>query len=364
MPSRGRFGVVAQARAPRASGDSQALAAPAGNYSYRRRRWPFYLLFALGALAAVAFWAYSPSLPPETLKARYANDKSQFIDIGGARVHVRDQGNPDGIPLVLIHGAGGSLYEWEGWARELGSKVRLISVDLPGHGLTGAWPRNEYTVDAYADFLELLVDRLCLDRFAVAGHSLGGAVAWTFAATRPGRVTQVILVDAAGETRQAAWATRLARLPVVGDIGIYLKPEQWVRRKLGQAYADPSMVTDERVKRAAELQRFPGNREATLLRARTQGPLDPAPLRSLTVPTLILWGARDRWVSVADAFQFLNDIKTARLEIFETLGHNPMEEDPKATATVVAAFLKPIPVELPPERINPPATDQFAGMRN
>jgi len=140
---------------------------------YRRRRWPFRLLLALGALAGVASWAYSPSLPRETLTARYANDKSKFIDIGGVRAHVRDQGNPDGIPLVLIHGAGGSLHVWEGWVGELGSKARLISVDLPGHELTGAWPRDVYTVEAYADFIEALVDALHLDRFVLAGHSLG-----------------------------------------------------------------------------------------------------------------------------------------------------------------------------------------------
>jgi hypothetical protein len=78
--------------------------------AFRRRSWPFCFLFALGALAGVALWAYSPSLPPEMLTARYANDKSKFIDVSGARAHVRDQGNPDGIPVVLIHGAGGSLH--------------------------------------------------------------------------------------------------------------------------------------------------------------------------------------------------------------------------------------------------------------
>ena len=262
-------------------------------YAIRRRHWPFYLLLALATLAGVALWAYSPALPPDMLVARYANDKSEFIDVAGAHAHVRDQGDPDGIPLVLIHGAGGSLHVWEGWVRELGSKARLISVDLPGHGLTGAWPRQEYTVKAYADFIEALVDTLHLDRFVLVGHSLGGGVAWTFAATRPDRVSQIILIDAAGESREPAWPTRLARLPIVGEIGIYFRPERWVRRKLTEAYADPAMVTPERLKRTAELQRFPGNREATLLRARTQEPLDTGPLKRLTVATLILWGARD-----------------------------------------------------------------------
>lgn len=333
------------------------LTAFARRHAHRRRRWPFYLLFALGALGSVVLWAYSPSLPPEMLEARYTNDRSKFIDIGGVRAHVRDEGNPDGIPLVLIHGSGGSLHVWEGWVRELGSKARLISVDLPGHGLTGTWPRNDYSVKAYADFIEMMVDTLNIDRFVLAGHSLGGGVAWTFATTRPGRVSQLILLDAAGEHREAPLPTRLARLPVVGDIGVYFKSEQWVRRKLAEAYADPAMVTAERVKRTAELQRFPGNREASLQRARTQRPLDPMPLRHLSVPTLILWGAQDRWVPVADAFRFQNDIKGAELEIFEKLGHYPMEEDPNTTAAAVAAFLKPIFVR-PAPPAPPPAVPE------
>ncbi len=328
-----------------------------------RRRWPLWLLFAAGVLAGVALWAYSPSLPAETLIARYANDRSKFVDVGGVRAHVRDQGNPDGIPLVLIHGSLGSLHEWEGWVSELGKQARLISVDLPGHGLTGTWPRDDYTVEAYADFIEVLVDALNLDRFALAGHSLGGAVAWSFAATRPDRVSQLILVDSAGYPREGGEAplpTRLARLPVIGDIGIYFKPESAVRRSLADAYADPALATPERTRRAAELQRFPGNREATLQRARTQEPLDPTPLKRLAVPTLILWGAKDRWVPVADAFRFQGDIKGAKLQVFENLGHNPMEEDPKATAAAVAAFLVPIPPRpVPPPPPEPPSTDQM-----
>ena len=57
------------------------------------------------------------------------------------------------------------------------------------------------------------------------------------------------------------------------------------------------------------------------------------------MPTLIIWGAQDRWVPVADAFRLQGDIKGAKLAIFEKPGHNPMEEDPKGTAAAVAAFL-------------------------
>lgn len=328
-----------------------------------RRRWPLWLLFAAAVVAGTTLWAYAPSLPPETLLARYANDRSQFVDVGGVRAHVRDEGDPDGVPIVLIHGSLGSLHAWEGWARELGRHARVISVDLPGHGLTGPWTRDEYTIEAYADFIEVLIDNLHLDKVVVAGHSMGGAVAWAFAATRPDRVARLILVDSSGYPAQEELplTTRLGRVWPLGDMAIYFKPESAVRRSLGDAYADPEMATPERVRRYAELQRFPGNREATLHRVRTQEPLDPAPLKRMDVPTLIVWGAKDRWVPVGNAFRFQNDIKGAKLEIFENLGHNPMEEDPAATAAAVAAFIADVPA---PPRLQPspsPAATEPAG---
>jgi pimeloyl-ACP methyl ester carboxylesterase len=312
------------------------------------------LLFLLGGLSGAFLWAYTPDLPPAVLIARYGQPPSTFIDVGGTRTHVRDEGNPEGMPLLLIHGSLGSLHVWEGWVAELKDRYRLISVDLPGHGLTGAWERGDYSIDAYTDFIEVLADTLQLDRFAIAGHSMGGAVAWSFAATRPERVSHLILVDSAGYPADAGrppLSTQIARLKGLGDIGIYFKPDWLVRRSMEDIYADPAMITPQRLRRFADLQRFPGNRQATLQRARNQDPLDPTPLKRLDVPTLIIWGAHDRWVPIADAFRFQGDIKGARLAIFEKPGHDPMEEDPKGTAAAVAAFL---PTE-PPTPLPPPA---------
>lgn len=327
-----------------------------------RRPWALYLLFALGVLAGVGLWAYRPDLPRDLLVERYANAQSRFVDVGGVRAHVRDEGNPDGMPLLMIHGSLGSLQVWEGWVHELKDRLRLISVDLPGHGLTGPWPRGDYTIDAYADFIEVLADALRLDRFAIAGQSMGGAVAWTFAATRPERVTHLILVDSAGFATGSgtALSTQLAHLGLLSDIGIYFKPDSMVRRALLETYADPAMVTPARLQRYDDLQRFPGNRPATLQRLRTQDPLDPTTLRHLDVPTLIIWGAKDRQLPVSQAYRFQSDIKGAKLAIFSRLGHAPMEEDPRATAAAVAAFLPkdPPPPPTPPAEPPRPSADQ------
>jgi pimeloyl-ACP methyl ester carboxylesterase len=191
---------------------------------------------------------------------------------------------------------------------------------------------------------------------------MGGAVAWTFALTRPERVSQLILVDSSGYPGNAATplTTEVARIRWLGDIAVYFKPETEVRQALLDTYADPAMVTPQRLQRYRDLQRFPGNRAATLQRLRTQEPLDPTQLRHLNVPTLIVWGAKDRQLPVNDAFRFQSDIKDARLSIFGKLGHAPMEEDPKATAAAVADFLpteRPAPPS-PPARPAPPEADQ------
>jgi pimeloyl-ACP methyl ester carboxylesterase len=326
------------------------------------RHLPLVLLLVFGALAGALLWGYTPDLPRDYLVERYGRPPSAFIDVGGTRAHVLDQGKTDAMPLLLIHGSLESLQVWDGWVDALKDRYRLISVDLPGHGLTGPWARGEYTIDAYADFIEVLADTLRLDRFAIAGHSLGGAVAWTFAATRPERVSQLILVDAAAYPSEAkpGWRTRLARASVIGDVGIYFKPEWMVRRALQEVYTNPAMVTPERVRRFAELQRYPGNRKATLQRLRTQEPIDPTPLKRLDVPTLIIWGAQDHWTPVADAFRLQSDIKGAKLALFEKPGHNPMEEDPQGTAAAVSSFL---PAEPPPPIVlpaRPAPTDQVA----
>src|SRR5687767_13972044 len=152
------------------------------------------LLAAVGALAL----AYAPDRPIETLLARWAPPPSAFIEVGGQRVHYRDEGpRDDALPLVLIHGTSASLHTWEGWAGALRGERRVISFDLPGFGLTGPSPRGEYGGAAYARFVLEMLDALKVRRCVLAGNSLGGEVAWRTALAAPQRVERLVLIDAA-----------------------------------------------------------------------------------------------------------------------------------------------------------------------
>ena len=284
---------------------------------------------------------YTPDIPVETLKARYASASSQFIAVDGTTVHVHDEGNRDRPALLLLHGSNASLHVWEPWVRRLGDSFRIVSLDLPGHGLTGPWPRGDYSIAAYAGLVVRIADRLDIPRFAVAGHSMGGAVAWTIAVRQPQRVTRLILVDAAAYPRggTAPLSLRLAQAPVVGEVVAMLKPRWMVARTLRETYADPDKLSDAQVQRHHDLLRREGNRDATLRRLRNAVPLDPAPLKSLDVPTLILWGARDRWASPGDATRLHQDIAGSELVVYDDAGHAPMEEVPDRSAPDVRRFL-------------------------
>ena len=99
---------------------------------------------------------------------------------------------------MLLHGYGDSFTSWEGWVRELAPNYRLISVDFPGHGLTRAPEGTVLAGESLADFVDEFAAQLKLPKFAVAGNSMGGGVAWQLAVRHPERVNALILIDAAG----------------------------------------------------------------------------------------------------------------------------------------------------------------------
>jgi len=133
------------------------------------------------------------------LEAKYDAPVSHYLDTpDGLHIRYRDQG-PRGAPvLLMIHGFSASLEAWSPWAERLSADYRVISLDLPGHGLTRAPASWTPSIDAYADLADDLAGRLGATSYVVIGNSMGGAAAWDDALRHPGHVRGLVLVDAAG----------------------------------------------------------------------------------------------------------------------------------------------------------------------
>ncbi|MDI1340249.1 alpha/beta hydrolase [Polaromonas sp.] len=302
-------------------------------------------LLVVVAVALVATWA--PDQPVEALKPRWAQPPSQFIAIDGMQVHLRDEGpKDDPLPIVLIHGTSASLHTWEGWATALRGQRRVIRFDLPGFALTGPNRQNDYSVDAYVRFVTAVMDQLGVQRFVLAGNSLGGQVAWATAVALPQRVARLVLVDASGYPAESASVApalplgfRIARMPALRVLTQYTLPRSIVEKSVRNVYGDPSKVTPELVDLYRDMTLRAGNRQA-LGRRMDQGYNgNVAGLKALAVPTLILWGGRDRLIPLEFGQRFARDIAGSRLVVFDELGHVPHEEDPARTVAVVKPFL-------------------------
>jgi len=302
------------------------------------------LLLLAGALGA-AFIAWRvPDQPVSALQAKWAPPPSQFIAVRGMQLHLRDEGpRDDPVPIVLLHGTGASLHTWDGWTRELARERRVIRFDLPGFGLTGPSPDGVYSIESYVDTVLALADTLGVQRFIVAGNSLGGYVAWATAVLHPERVDRLILVDAAGypfRSQSIPLAFRIARTPVLNVLMRDVLPRSIVAASLRNVYGDPTRVTPTLVDRYFDLATRAGNRAALVARfdQTTPGSLAER-VPEIRVPTLILWGGKDRLIPLEFGARFARDIQGSRLVVFDTLGHVPHEEDPARTVAAVLPFI-------------------------
>jgi pimeloyl-ACP methyl ester carboxylesterase len=293
--------------------------------------------------------ARAPDRPVDTLTARWAPVPSTFIEVKGMMVHLRDEGpHDDQVPIVLIHGTSASLHTWEGWVAALKGRRRVISFDLPGFGMTGPftgqhYDHDDYRGDALARFTLDLLDELHIQRAILAGNSLGGEVAWRVASLAPARVDKLVLVDAAGYDfvpEDMPVGFRIARMPVLSAMSEWFLPRGFVEDSVRSVYGDPTKVTGPLVDRYFELTLREGNRHALRLRMQQLDMgKDSVRIAGLKLPTLVLWGGRDRLIPPPNGQRFARDIPGSRLVVFPELGHVPHEEDPSRTVEVVKEFI-------------------------
>ena len=290
-------------------------------------------------------------LPAEEVNKKYLTPQSQWLEVEGVNVHLRILG--EGEPVFLLHGSFSSLHTWNSWQLEMSPYFTTISLDLPGHGLTGPDKLKRYSTKDYSQLVLKLAEKLNLPRFHLAGNSMGGAVALQIASENPGKVLSLNLIDAAGAPRReirtldslqkptrggGAWIFSIASNPVFSKILLKCTPKFLFAMNMKEVYGDKSKVSDEVVTRYYELMRREGNRQATIDRL-TSARGSTINFEKLTMPTLIIWGAKDSWIPVSQAKILEKSIPGSSLEIFEEAGHVPMEEFPTETVAHYLSFL-------------------------
>jgi pimeloyl-ACP methyl ester carboxylesterase len=284
-------------------------------------------------------------LPLVQLKEKYAQSPSSFVPIDNMDVHYRDEGNlTDTLPIVLIHGTAASLHTFDDWTDELKNDYRVVRMDLPAFGLTGPFPHRQYTIENYVVFLEHFLSAKGINKCILGGNSLGGEIAWRFAAKNPELVDKLVLINAAGyqyESEREPIAFAIGRIPILNKLFTFITPRSVVQTSVESAYADKTKLSDVIVDRYFELSLREGNRQAFVDRMQIGPHNSPVHLiKEIQQPTLVLWGEQDYVIPSEMAYRFHEDLPNDSLVILKNIGHIPMEESPQESLIPLLSFLK------------------------
>lgn len=306
------------------------------------------LLIVVLLIAAGAAWLiFRPSSPIIVLPAsergipdsQYWSDADRWVDVDGLGTRVRVEGALDAQPIILIHGFSHSLESWDAWAEELASDYLVIRYDLPGHALTGPDPEQRYSVPQTVDHLAALLDAMQIETAILAGNSLGGLVAWRYAAEHPDRVSRLALLAPGGYSINGVTEDPVA-VPMPVRFFMTQAPEAMITAATGALFGDPARMDPAMPERVFNLMREPGIGAALVERLEVFTLPDPtAELARVQAPVLLMWGERDGVVPFDHAARFEADLTDATLITYPGLGHVVHEEAPDQTLQDLRAFL-------------------------
>jgi pimeloyl-ACP methyl ester carboxylesterase len=296
------------------------------------------IIFVLFTLLLLFTLNKTNDIPLEELKVEFKNKNSRFVEVDGIFVHYVDEGN--GIPIILLHGTGASLHTWDLWSEKLKDKYRVLRITLPGFGLSGPRSDKKYKIKDYVNLLESFVELMGIEKFYLAGNSLGGSIAWLYTSFYQKKVKKLILINSSGfELDEMPFVIRIARNNYLNFLIKKTSPQFLIKKSLKEVFYDDNLISKSITDRYYKLNLREGNRQAFIDRALVNYTDYTPRLKKIKSPTLILWGKNDEWINVKYAQKFKTMIKASRLSIMNETGHIPMEERPFESLEIVMDFL-------------------------
>ncbi len=320
-------------------------------------RW---LTIALAVLAGilVLLGLNAIAVSNETKNAERNIEGSELIDTGPGTLQVLEEGNPQGPPIVLIHGYASSMRWFERLTPLLEADHRVIRVDLFGHGGSDK-PSSGYAMEDQAQAMAEALARLDVAGATVVGHSMGATVATALAEQSPELAVKIVNVDQAPDDsfEDMSLSARLARWPVLGQAlrrVAQIAPSSAVRANYEQAFApdfniasgfeNPDQPVDDL--RAMTYTSYVESSDAERDYSEER-PLDER-LAALGVPLLVVFGTDDQIYPAEEASAAFDDVPGVQLQLLEGVGHSPNVEAPDQLAPLIAAFAAaPLPGQEP-----------------
>ena len=298
------------------------------------------LVIALLLLAMALWTLWTPDLDRATLERQYLQSPGDMVQVLDQRLHVRESGPQDAPAVLLIHGFGASLHTWDLWAQTFSQHLRVLRLDLPGSGLSPPDAGNDYSDTRSIALINALLDARGLQKVSLLGHSIGGRIAWTFAATAPQQVDKLVLLAPDGFASPGFEYGKPAQVPAAMGLMRWIAPRWLLRMNLEPGYFQPDALSEENLSRYHDLMRAPGARAAMLARLEQTTLLEPQPLlQKISAPALLVWGREDAMIPFANAADYQRDIADNRLLALEKMGHLAMEENPQLALPGVLQFL-------------------------
>ena len=312
-------------------------------------------ILIITTLAVLVYSGIYLDIPREELESKYANDSSQFFELlDNTRIHFRDEGNFEKPVIVLLHGFNGSLFNFEKLVPLLADDFRLISIDLPGFGLTGATASSNYTTEGFMEVVTKLTEELRINKFSIAGNSMGGGVAWRYALQNPNKIESLILLASSGvgtkedrekfeeRERNQPFVWRLLDSAVLKKFLHYYTPKFFATEALKRSVFDQKFANYEHAMQFHDLVLLEGSRNAIL--SMTMGGrramYGPEALSEIVAPTLVIHGEEDNIINVKRSLIFKENMNKVKLKIYPEIGHLPMYEDPIRTARDIREFFR------------------------
>jgi len=264
--------------------------------------------------------------------------EKKFITLDfGEMVYLENDVKSD-VTLVLIHGFGGDKDNWNRMVKHLDDKYHVLVPDLPGHGESVATLGLGYTTTEQAQRFGAFLKAKKIKNFHIVGHSMGGAIALRYVKENTDNVTSLILIDAMGMHKTKSLGDILveqSELNPLYDVCTKERLETLLNYSMYKMPYIPEIFKDVMLAQKCEKKALEREMYADMF---TDVKLD-ALAKSITVPTLILWGEKDGIIDVDNAKLFHDAIKNSQLRIFKELGHVPILEDPEKTAKVIDGFI-------------------------